>query len=135
VPDWNANIIEEFRTNEGRLGGPFEGRTMLLLHHVGARTGTERVNPLAYQDLGDGSIAVFASKGGSDTNPDWFYNLVANPKASVEVGTESWDVVARVAEDDERERIWETQKRLMPGFATYEERTTREIPVIVLDRA
>ena len=134
MTDWNTNIIEEFRTNEGRVGGPFEGRPMLLLHHFGARTGTERVNPLAYQDLGDGSIAVFASKGGSDTNPDWFHNLVANPRARVEVGTESWDVVARVAEGDERERIWESQKRLMPGFATYEERTPRQIPVIVLDR-
>ncbi|MEX2458529.1 MAG: nitroreductase family deazaflavin-dependent oxidoreductase [Actinomycetota bacterium] len=135
MADWNASIIEEFRTNEGRVGGPFEGRPILLLHHFGARSGTERVSPLAYQDLGDGSVAVFGSKGGSDTNPDWFHNLVANPKAIVEVGTETLDVVARVAEGEERERIWEAQKRLMPGFATYEERTTRQIPVVILDRA
>ena len=134
VQDWNARIIEEFRANEGRVGGMFEGRPILLLHHRGARTGTERVNPLAYQDLGDGSIAVFGSKGGAPTNPDWYHNLRANPDASVEVGTGSFDVKARVAEGDERGRIWEKQKRDMPGFAEYERNTTREIPVVVLER-
>ena len=132
--DWNARIIEEFRANEGRVGGMFEGRPILLLHHRGARTGTERVNPLAYQDLGDGSVAVFGSKGGAPTNPDWYHNLRANPDASVEIGTGSFDVKARVAEGEERERIWEKQKRDMPGFADYERNTTREIPVVVLER-
>jgi deazaflavin-dependent oxidoreductase (nitroreductase family) len=132
--DWNARIIDEFRSNEGRVGGPFEGRPILLLHHRGARTGTERVNPLAYQDLGDGSIAVFGSKGGAPTNPDWYYNLQANPDASVEIGTETFDVRARVAEGEERERIWEKQKRDMPGFADYERNTPREIPVVILER-
>ena len=132
--DWNARIIDEFRSNEGRVGGPFEGRPILLLHHRGAKTGTERVNPLAYQDLGDGSVAVFGSKGGAPTNPDWYYNLKANPEASVEVGTERFDVKARVAEGEERERIWEKQKRDMPGFADYERNTPREIPVVVLER-
>jgi deazaflavin-dependent oxidoreductase (nitroreductase family) len=90
------------------------------------------VNPLAYQRVGN-SYAVFATKGGSPTNPDWYHNLVANPRAKVEVGTETFDVNARVARGEERERIWEEQKRLNPSFTNYEERTEREIPVIVLD--
>lgn len=132
--DWNTNIIQEFRANEGRLGGPFDGRPMLLLHHTGARTGIERVNPLAYQQLDDGAVAVFGSKGGAPTNPDWYHNVRANPKARVEIGGETFDVTARVAEGDERERIWERQKRDMPGFASYEEKTKRQIPVIILER-
>jgi deazaflavin-dependent oxidoreductase (nitroreductase family) len=131
--DWNAKIIEEFRTNAGKLGGPFEGARMLLLHTRGARTGLERVNPVAYQRVGDG-IAVFASKAGADTNPDWYHNLLANPLTTVEVGTDTIEVRARVAEGDERERIWTRQKELMPGFADYEQKTSRQIPVIVLER-
>jgi deazaflavin-dependent oxidoreductase (nitroreductase family) len=132
--DWNTHIIEEFRANEGRVGGGFEGRPLLLLHHEGARTGTWRVNPLAYQRLEDGNVAVFGSKGGAPTNPDWYHDLITNPRAKVEVGTEMYDVVARVAESDERERIWSRQKQLMPAFADYELRTKREIPVVVLER-
>jgi deazaflavin-dependent oxidoreductase (nitroreductase family) len=134
MPDWNTRIIEEFRANEGKVGGGFQGHTLLLLHHFGARSGVERVNPLAYQKVGNG-FAVFASKGGAPTNPDWFYNLMTHPEAKVEVGTESIDVVARVAEGEERDRIWEVQKRLMPGFADYERRTTRTIPVVILEPA
>ena len=132
MSDWNRGIIDEFRANEGRVGGAFEGRPLLLLHHTGARSGIERVNPLAYQRVGD-AFAVFGSKGGAPTNPDWYHNLIANPKAKVEVGTETIDVVARVAEGDERDRIWEEQKRLMPGFADYERHTARRIPVVVLE--
>ena len=133
--DWNANIIEEFRTNEGKVGGRFEGHPILLLHHRGAKSGTERVNPLAYQPLDDRTVAIFASKGGAPTNPDWYHNLKANPEASVEIGTESFDVKARVAEGDERDRIWTTQKERMPGFAEYEQKTSRQIPVVILERA
>jgi deazaflavin-dependent oxidoreductase (nitroreductase family) len=135
MADWNQQIIEEFRANEGRVGGNFEGRTLLLLHHRGAKTGTERINPLGYQRLSDNSVAVFASAGGSPKTPDWFHNLVANPDVSVEIGTESFDATARVAEGAEREQIWERQKREWPGFAEYEEKTAgiREIPVVVLD--
>jgi deazaflavin-dependent oxidoreductase (nitroreductase family) len=135
MPDWNTKIIEEFRANEGRVGGPFEGRPVLLLHHRGAKTGTDRVNPVAYQSVGD-DFAVFASKGGSPTNPDWYHNLVANPDVSVEVGTDAFPVHARVAEGDERDRIWTKQKTEWPGFADYEEKTKgiRDIPVIVLER-
>lgn len=132
--DWNRAIIEEFRANEGRVGGMFEGNPLLLLHHFGAKSGQERVNPVAYQELADGSLAIFASKGGAPTNPDWYHNLLAHPKASVEVGTETFDVVAREATGEERDRIWTKQKQLMPGFAEYETKTSRQIPVIVLER-
>jgi deazaflavin-dependent oxidoreductase (nitroreductase family) len=132
--DWNSGIIEEFHANEGRVGGMFEGMPILLLHHQGAKSGIERVNPLAYQDLGGGAVAVFGSKGGAPTNPDWYHNLRANPRATVEVGTERFDVLARVAEGEERERIWEKQKKDVPGFAQYEENTEREIPVVILER-
>jgi deazaflavin-dependent oxidoreductase (nitroreductase family) len=137
MADQNQQIIDEFRANDGRVGGYFEGRTLLLLHHRGAKTGTERVNPLAYQRLSPDSVAIFASKGGAPTNPDWFHNLVANPDASVEIGTDSFPVHARVAAGEEREQIWEQQKRDWTGFAEYEEQTRgiREIPVVVLDKA
>ena len=131
--DWNEPIIEEFRANQGKVGGPFEGRSLLLLHHTGARTGAVRVNPLAYRRDGD-RLVVFASKGGAPRNPDWYYNLLAHPRATVEVGTETWEVHARVADSDERERLWAEVKEEMPGFASYERRTSRQIPVIILER-
>ncbi|HJR46067.1 MAG TPA: nitroreductase family deazaflavin-dependent oxidoreductase [Actinomycetota bacterium] len=131
--DWNSKIIEEFRANEGRVGGRFEGRPLLLLHHRGAKSRRERVNPLACQLLGDGRWAVFGSKGGAPTNPDWVHNLKANPDAVIEIGTQSFDVTARIAEGEERRTIWDKQKQLMPGFAEYEKRTTREIPVVILE--
>jgi deazaflavin-dependent oxidoreductase (nitroreductase family) len=136
MPSRNQQIIDEFRANAGRVGGPFEGRTLLLLHHRGARTGTERVNPVAYQRLSEESVAVFGSKGGAPTNPDWYHNVVANPDVTVELGTDTFPAKARVAEGTERESIWERQKRDWPGFAEYEEKTkgAREIPVVVLDR-
>lgn len=132
--DWNRQVIEEFRANEGVVGGNFQGLPILLLHHTGAKTGQERVNPLAYQRVGD-AVAVFASKGGAPTNPDWYHNLRANPAASIEIGTEQYPVVARVATGEERERIWEAQKRAHPNFADYEKSTSRQIPVVILERA
>jgi deazaflavin-dependent oxidoreductase (nitroreductase family) len=136
MPDANQQVIEEFRANDGRVGGNFEGRTLLLLHHRGARRGTEGVNPVAYQRLSDGSVAVFASKGGSRTNPDWYHNLVANPDVTVELGTETFPARARVAEGAERDSIWEQQKRDWAGFADYEGKTKgiREIPVVILEK-
>jgi deazaflavin-dependent oxidoreductase (nitroreductase family) len=130
--DWNTRIIEEFRANGGKVGGPFQGATLLLLHHRGARTGIERINPLAYQAT-NGNYAIFASKGGAPTNPDWYHNLLANPDATIEVGTDTKRVQARVAEGQERDRLWTRQKEIMPGFADYERKTTRQIPVIVLE--
>ena len=132
MSDWNADIIEEFRANAGKVGGPFEGAPMLLLHSTGARSGAERVNPVVYQRDGDRWV-VFASKGGADTNPAWLHNLRANPEATIEVGTDTADVRARVAEGAERERLWTRQKELMPGFADYERKTSRQIPVVVLE--
>jgi deazaflavin-dependent oxidoreductase (nitroreductase family) len=134
APGWNAGIIEEFRANQGKVGGMFEGRPLLLLHHKGARTGTVRINPLAYQVLEDGSLAVFASKGGAPTNPDWFHNVRTNPDVTVEVGTETYRARARIPDNEERDRIWNHQKETSPGFAQYEQKTTRQIPVIILER-
>jgi deazaflavin-dependent oxidoreductase (nitroreductase family) len=134
--DFNQQVIEEFRANGGKVGGNFEGAPLLLLHHRGAKTGTERVSPLMYQDLGNGSVAIFASKSGAPRNPDWYHNLVANPDTTIEIGTETRNVVARVARDEDRDRIWTAQKQAYPNFAEYE-RTAggRKIPVVVLDRA
>lgn len=132
MSDYNAKLIEEFRANGGHVGGFFEGKTLLLLHHHGAKSGTHRVSPLAYQKL-DNGYAVFASKAGADTNPDWFHNVIANPETDVEVGDETIAVKARVAEGQERETIWERQKQAWPTFADYEEKTDRVIPVIVLE--
>jgi deazaflavin-dependent oxidoreductase (nitroreductase family) len=134
VDDFNRQIIEEFRANAGKVGGGFAGAPMLLLHTTGAKTGKHRVNPLAYL-ADDDRFIVFGSKAGADTNPDWFHNLLAHPRTEIEVGGETIAVVARVAEGDERERLWTAQKTAMPGFADYERKTSRPIPVIVLERA
>jgi deazaflavin-dependent oxidoreductase (nitroreductase family) len=129
--DFNAQIIEEFRANDGRVGGMFEGTTLLLLHHVGARTGTNRINPLAYDRDGDRYV-IFASKAGAPTNPDWYHNLKAHPDVSVEVGTDTIGVVATEATGDERDRLFRHQAERSPSFAEYEAKTDRVIPVIVL---
>lgn len=132
--EWNRQIIEEFRANDGKVGGQFEGAPLLLLHTTGAKTGQERINPLMYQQLPNGDISVFASKAGAPSNPDWFRNVKANPRATVEVGAEKYEVEARIAEGDERNSIWEQQKSEYPGFAEYERQTSRQIPVVVLHR-
>lgn len=133
--DPNRAIIDEFRSNDGVVGGYFTGLTLLLLHHKGAKSGVERINPLAYQALDDG-YAIFASKGGADDNPAWLYNVLANPEAQVEVGTETVAVAAHEAKDEEYDRIWNKQKADVPTFAEYERKTKRAyIPVVVLKRA
>jgi deazaflavin-dependent oxidoreductase (nitroreductase family) len=130
--DWNRQTIEEFRAHEGRVGGRFEGAPLLLLHTSGARTGREHVVPVMYQKVRAG-YAVFASKGGAPVNPDWYHNLRAHPRATVEVGTGLLEVEARVVDDEERASIWEKQKADYPGFAGYEQKTTRKIPVVILE--
>jgi deazaflavin-dependent oxidoreductase (nitroreductase family) len=129
----NKKIIDEFRANDGKVGGPFEGKTLLLLHTKGAKSQQERINPVACIKDGD-RLAVIASKGGAPTNPDWYYNVVANPQVSVEVGTEKFDARASVAEEPERTRLYNKMVEMMPGFDDYRRKTTRVIPVIVLTR-
>ena len=131
--DWNAKIIEEFRQNDGRLGGQFEGAPVLLLHTTGAKTGTERVNPMMFLEQ-DGHLYVFASKAGAPTNPDWFHNLLANPEVSAEIGTETVAFRARVLEGEERDRLYDEQATRYPGFREYQEKTDRVIPVVELVR-
>jgi deazaflavin-dependent oxidoreductase (nitroreductase family) len=131
VKDWNRKVIEEFRANKGKVGGMFEGATLLLLHSRGARSWQERINPLAYVPDG-GRFVVIASKGGAPTNPDWYYNVVATPDLTVEVGTETFRVHATVAEEPERTRLYNKMVEMMPGFDDYRRKTTRKIPVVVL---
>jgi deazaflavin-dependent oxidoreductase (nitroreductase family) len=131
--DFNGQIIAEFRANGGKVGGPFQGANILLLHHTGARSGAERVSPVAFQWVGS-SMAVFASKAGAPSNPAWFYNLGANPLTTVEVGTQTVRVHARVAQPAERDVIYSRQKQRNPVFAQYEVKAApRKIPVVVLD--
>jgi deazaflavin-dependent oxidoreductase (nitroreductase family) len=132
--DFNAQIIEEFRANEGRVGGPFEGATLLLLHHVGAKSGKDRINPLVYNPAGDRYV-VFASKGGAPTNPDWYHNLKAHPDVRIEVGTDTIEVRAEEASGEDRDRLFRAQAERSPQFAEYQSKTERVIPVIVLTPA
>lgn len=133
VNDWNKKIIAEFRANEGRVGGQFEGAPMVLVHHFGRKSGTERVNPMVYQAVGD-DFAVFGSKAGADDHPDWYRNLLAQPDVRIEVGTDTIPVRARDLTGEERGSIWEAQKQQNPGFADYEAKTSRTIPVVLLER-
>jgi len=129
---WNARIIEEFRANEGRVGGDFEGATMLLLHTTGAKTGQVRVNPLVYLPDGERYV-IFASKGGAPTNPDWYHNLLAHPEVAIEVGTQTVPVRARVITGPERDELYAKQVARRPQFAEYERKTARAIPVVALE--
>jgi len=132
--DFNQQIIAEFRANGGKVGGPFEGGTLLLLHTIGAKSGQPRINPLAYTTDGD-RLVIIASKGGAPTNPDWFYNIQANPNVSLEVGTETFQARASIPGEPERTRLYDQMAAKMPGFAEYQRNTTRQIPVVVLERA
>jgi len=127
----NRKIIDEFRANHGKVGGRFEGRTLLLLHTKGAKSGRERINPLAYVKDGD-QYVIIASKGGAPTSPSWYFNLLANPLVTVEVGNETFSAHATVAEEPERTRLYDKMVEKMPAFDDYRRKTTRQIPVIVL---
>jgi deazaflavin-dependent oxidoreductase (nitroreductase family) len=131
--DWNAKIIAEFRANAGKVGGRFANSPMVLITTKGARTGKQRTNPLVCLPDGD-HLAIFASKGGAPTNPDWFHNLRANPDVTVEFGAETFAARATIAEGTERDRLFAEQARRFPAFGEYQANTTRTIPVIVLER-
>ncbi len=132
--DFNVKVIEEFRANEGRVGGMFASMPILLLHHTGAKSGAERVNPLAYRRDGERYV-IIASKGGAPSHPAWYHNLVAHPDTTIEVGTQTLPVRAGEATGEERERLYSAQAEVMPQFAEYAEKTARTIPVIVLTPA
>jgi len=131
--DWNKTIIEEFRANGGKVGGYFAGASLLLLHTTGAKSQQQRVNPLAYV-MDDDRFVVAASKRGDPTNPDWYYNLVAKPLVTVEVGTEQFQARATIAAEPDRTRLYDQMATAMPNYAEYQRNTTRIIPVIVLTR-
>ena len=131
--DWNTRIIEEFRANDGRVGGQFAGAPVLLLTTTGAKTGRRYTNPVMYLPDGD-RVVVFASKGGAPTNPDWYHNLVAHPRVTVELGTEQYEANAAVITGEARNQLYARQAELYPGFAEYEAKTARTIPVIALQR-
>jgi deazaflavin-dependent oxidoreductase (nitroreductase family) len=137
--DWNAQTIAEFRANEGRVGGPFEGAPMVLLHHRGRTSGQEYVTPVMYlpNDAEPDTIYVFATKGGAPTSPDWYRNLAASGDGTVERGTETYKVTVGDVTGAERDRVYAEQARRYPGFAEYERQTAgiRVIPVLELRRA
>lgn len=133
VNDWNKKIIEEFRANDGKVGGRFENATILLLHTTGAKSGLPRINPVVTMADGDRYV-IIASKGGAPTNPDWYYNILANPQVRVEVGTEQFAAQAAVAEEPERTALYDKIAAMHPFFDEYRRNTTRTIPVIIITR-
>src|SRR5215471_18778607 len=133
-PNFDADLVAQFRANAGRLtSGPFAGRTLLLLTTTGARSGQPLTKPLGFTRDG-ARYVVIASKGGSPTNPAWFHNLRANSRVTIEVGAEKFDAVASVPDGAERQRLYDQQAAQMPVFASYQEMTTRQIPVVVFER-
>ena len=132
--DYNTEIITEFRANGGRVGGMWEGTTLILIHHIGARSGTERVTPLGCSPQGEGRFAIVASNGGSPTHPDWYYNLKANPRINVEVGTQTFMVLAEELDDTARAGLWPKLVAEHPSIGEFQARTTRQIPVVMLTR-
>ena len=129
--DWNAQVIAEFRKNHGKVGGNFEGAPLLLLHTIGRRSGKPRVNPVMYLKDGD-RYFVFASKAGADSHPDWFRNLQEQPDVRIEVGDQTIDVHAEEIRGQERNRLYERQASIYSGFADYQRKTKRVIPVVAL---
>jgi deazaflavin-dependent oxidoreductase (nitroreductase family) len=139
MSDWNAGIIKEFRANHGRVGGPFEGAPMVLMHHRGRKTGAEYVTPAMYlaDETDPGTTYVFASKGGAPSHPDWYHNLTAAGRGRVEVGDDEYDVTVTELIGEQRDRVYAEQARRYPGFAGYAEKTAgiRAIPVLALRRS
>ena len=134
VNEWNRKVIAEFRANGGKVGGMFEGAPLILVHHLGARSGIERIAPMVWFPAGERMLVV-ASKGGAPTNPDWYHNLTAHPRVQVEVGTETFPVVVEELPRAERDEKWAQITAAAPQFAEYQQKTTRTIPVLALTRA
>jgi deazaflavin-dependent oxidoreductase (nitroreductase family) len=132
--DYNTDIIEEFRANGGRVGGPWAGTTLILIHHIGARSGIERVTPLACSPQKDGRYAIAASNGGSPTHPEWYHNLKANPIINVEVGTQTFTALAEELTGTDRAELWPKLAAEAPSLGEFRTRTTRQIPVFMLTR-
>jgi deazaflavin-dependent oxidoreductase (nitroreductase family) len=132
--DYNTKIIEEFRANGGRVAGPWTGITLILVHHIGAKSGTERVSPLAYSAQGDGRFAIWAANGGSPTPPNWYYNLKAGPRIKVEVDTRTFTVLAQELDDTARAELWPKLVTQYPQLGETQDKTTRQIPVFMLTR-
>lgn len=134
LDDFNRSIVEEFRANGGKVGGPFEGGTLLLLHTTGAKSGESRLSPLAYLMI-DGKMIIVGSYAGAPKHPAWVHNLRANPKAYIEIGTEAYDVAVRELPENERNATYPKLIELAPVFAEYQAKTTRPIPLFELTRA
>jgi deazaflavin-dependent oxidoreductase (nitroreductase family) len=132
--DWNARVIAEFRANDGKVGGQFAGAPMILVHHFGAKSGVERVNPMVWFPDGD-RMLIIASAAGSPKNPDWYHNLKAHPRVPVEVGTDTFPVVVEELPPAERDEKWAAITAVMPGFADYQAKVSRVIPVLALTRS
>src|SRR5215472_13234961 len=132
--DFNTKIIDEFRANGGRVGGTLAGTPMILIHHIGAKSGTVRITPLAYNPQPDGRLVIVASNGGSPAHPDWYYNLRANPTITVEVGTQTFTVRAEELDDTARTKLWPTLVAESPAVGEHQAKTTRQIPVFMLTR-
>ncbi len=133
MSDWNKKIIEEFRANQGKVGGHFENMTLLLLHTTGAKSGKARINPVVYIENGD-ELVIIASKGGAPTHPDWYHNIVANPNIDVEVRVEKFQAEANVAQEPERTNLYQKMASQYPFFNEYQQKTERIIPVVKLTR-
>jgi deazaflavin-dependent oxidoreductase (nitroreductase family) len=134
MSNFNQTIIDEFRANGGQVGGGFAGAPMVIITTKGAKSGQRRVNPLVSQPQEDGTLYIFGSKGGAPSNPDWYYNIKANPEIEVEYGDDKFTAVANEITGEQRDEIFDRQKELMPGFADYEKATSRVIPVVALTR-
>lgn len=132
--DFNAQIVEEFRVNQGRVGGSLAGTPMILIHHVGARSGTERVTPLACNPQPDGRFAIVASNGGSPAHPAWYYNIKAHPRITVELGPQTFTVVAEELDETARAELWPKLIADSPDLGEHQAKTTRKIPVFILTR-
>jgi deazaflavin-dependent oxidoreductase (nitroreductase family) len=132
--DYNTQIIEEFRANDGHVGGPWEGTPLILVHHIGARSGIEHVTPLGCFPQADGRFVVVASNGGSPTHPAWYHNLKANPRVDVEVGAETFTVVAKELDETARVELWPQLAAQVPQIDDHQAKVTRQIPVIMLTR-